>query len=299
MKKLRLGTRGSKLALTQSRWIAKRLQDAFTDLEVETVVIKTMGDRDQKSALSAFPGKGIFTKEIEEELLRGGIDFAVHSLKDLPTELPAGLTLAPPPLRADHRDVLVAAMTLRDLPLGAVIGTGSARRAKQLQAIRPDLEFRDIRGNVPTRVRKWREGSTYDAIVLAAAGVARLGFETCGLLESEVHHLPIEQCLPAPGQGVLGIEMREGDDDTLAFLKKVADPSTEIAARAERAFLARLEGGCHIPAGAFAEQKGSELVVRGLLVTEADEFRRYVARGRPSHAAKLGTEVAEAVLGSA
>lgn len=294
MRTLKLGTRGSKLALAQSRWIAEQL--SRDQLEVELVVIKTTGDRDQASALSKFSGKGIFTKEIEEELLAGSIDFAVHSLKDLPTELPAGLALAPPPLRADPRDALVASVPLQDLPLGAVVGTGSARRRCQLQALRPDLEFREIRGNVPTRARKWREGQ-YDAVVLAAAGIQRLGLETAGLLESEVHYLEYQQCIPAPGQGILGLEVREGDTEVLELLQRVTDADADLQARAERAFLHELGGGCHIPAGAMARLELNELLVHAFLYTEEKGLQRFVSRGRPHKAESVGAEAARALKG--
>lgn len=296
MKTLKIGTRGSKLALVQSRWIEKRLRESHNELEVELVVIKTTGDRDQKSALSKFSGKGIFTKEIEAELLAGSIDLAVHSLKDLPTELPEGLSLAPPPTRADPRDAVVASAPLRDLPLGAVIGTGSSRRRAQLQAIRPDFEFREIRGNVPTRVRKWREGQ-YDAVVLAAAGIERLGFEATGLLESELHLLDYEHCIPAACQGILGLEIRQGDREVLDYLKPLSDEEAGLQSQAERAFLRELGGGCHIPAGAVAQRRLNELAVHGFLYTEERGHQRYVASGRPRNAKNLGAEAARALKG--
>ncbi len=293
---VRIGTRGSKLALTQSRWVAARLKERSKEHEVELVVIKTTGDRDQTSALNKFAGKGIFTKEIEAELLAGNIDLAVHSLKDLPTELPEGLALAPPPAREDPRDAVVASVPLKDLPLGAVVGTGSARRRAQLQAVRPDLEFREIRGNVPTRVRKWREGQ-YDAVVLAAAGVARLGLEVAGLIESEFHILDYEQCIPAPCQGILGLEIREGDDQVLELLGSLTDTEANLQARAERAFLRELGGGCHLPAGAIALPGVHDLAVHAYLYTEEQGHQRFVSTGRPRHAESLGAEAARALKG--
>ena len=296
MTTVKIGTRGSKLALTQSRWIAGRLKERVKDLEVEVVVIKTTGDRDQTSALNKFSGKGIFTKEIEAELLAGHIDLAVHSLKDLPTELPEGLTLAPPPAREDPRDAVIASVPLRDLPLGAVVGTGSARRRAQLQALRPDLEFREIRGNVPTRVRKWREGQ-YDAVVLAAAGVVRLGLEVAGLLESEFHLLDYQDCIPAPCQGILGLEVREGDGNILELLESLTDSEAHLQAKAERAFLRELGGGCHIPAGAVAVPGVTELAVHAYLFTEERGHQRFIASGRPRQAENLGAEAARALKG--
>ena len=167
---IKIGTRGSDLAVTQSQWVADQIEAAHDEVKVELVIIKTRGDRDQKSALNKFAGKGIFTKEIEDALLAGEVDLAVHSLKDLPTTLPEGLALAQPPKREDPRDLLVSSVPLMELPEGAVVGTGSARRREQLRMLRPDLKFEEIRGNVATRVRKWRDG-LYDATVLACAGV--------------------------------------------------------------------------------------------------------------------------------
>ncbi len=294
MKKLKLGTRGSRLALTQSRWVAAQVEKANPGLEVEVIIIKTSGDRDQKSALSSFSGKGIFTKEIEDELLASTIDFAVHSLKDLPTELPPGLVLSPPPRRADPRDVVIANATLTELPLGAVVGTGSARRQCQLQAVRPDLEFRDIRGNVPTRVRKWREGH-YDAVVLALAGVERLGLEACGVLESELHPLGTHHCLPAPGQGILGLEYRQGDEQTLSYLQPIANREAGLAAEAERAFLEALGGGCHIPAGALADVTGERLSLEAFLGDESGHTRREKVITKVEQAAESGRALAESL----
>lgn len=287
---LRLGTRGSELALTQSRWVASQLEKAHLDLKVELVVIKTSGDRDQNSALNAFGGKGIFTKEIEEALLAGDIELAVHSLKDLPTTLPAGLTLATPPLREDPRDLLVSRVPLLELPQGATVGTGSARRREQLRWARPDLKFCEIRGNVGTRVRKWREGQC-DATVLACAGVARLGLEVAGLSESECHPLPYEVCLPAPNQGLLGIEYRASDEATARFLSGIADPQAAVCFSAERAFLCELDGGCHIPAGAITLFEGDTVTVSAFL-SDGKTPRRVEVSGTFSEAAELGRRAA-------
>ena len=295
---VKLGTRGSALALTQSKWVASEIEKAHPGVKVEVVVIKTRGDRDQKSALNKFAGKGIFTKEIEDALLAGEIDLAVHSLKDLPTQLPAGLKLAPPPKREDPRDLLVSKVTVKDLPEGALVGTGSARRREQLRLLRPDLKFDEIRGNVPTRVRKWRDG-LYDATVLAAAGVARLGAEASTLGASEGHHLSIEECIPAPCQGILGLEIREGDEKTEALLTEIACPEAVVCCQAERAFLAELDGGCHIPAGALATLKDDELTVLGFLAQEDESGtlrgNRVERSGSASQASELGRDVAKAL----
>lgn len=294
MKTIKLGTRGSELALTQSNWVARQLEAANSGLKVEIKVIKTRGDRDQHSALNKFGGKGIFTKEIEDQLLAGEIDLAVHSLKDLPTTLPSGLALAAPPKREDPRDLLVSSVPLMELPEGAVIGTGSARRREQLRLMRPDLKFAEIRGNVPTRVRKWREGM-YDATVLACAGVARLGMEISGLSPSEAHPLSFEECLPAPGQGTLGLEIREGDDKTETLLASIACADTLASIAAERAFLAELEGGCHIPAGAHAHSESGKLSITAFLALEKDGeliAHRTVCSGPVEQASALGQQAA-------
>lgn len=291
MSVLKLGTRGSELALTQSQWVADRLMEAHPSLSVELVVIKTSGDRDQNSALNQFGGKGIFTKEIEEALLARSIDLAVHSLKDLPTALPDGLALASPPRREDPRDLLVSKVPLLNLPEGAVVGTGSARRREQLRHLRPDLQFTEIRGNVGTRVRKWREGHC-EATVLACAGVARLGLEVAGLSSEECFPLPYDQCLPAPNQGLLGIEYRESDAETAVLLHAIADPEAAVAFAAERAFLAELDGGCHIPAGAVCEINPTGATVTAFLSRPDRDPQRVVLVGPLESAARLGRDAA-------
>ncbi len=296
MSVLRLGTRGSELALTQSQWVANRLMEAHASLTVELVVIKTSGDRDQNSALNQFGGKGIFTKEIEDALLAREIDLAVHSLKDLPTALPAGLTLASPPRREDPRDLLVSKVPLLSLPEGALVGTGSARRREQLRHLRPDLTFAEIRGNVGTRVRKWREGP-YQATVLACAGVARLGLEVAGLSSDECFPLPYDQCLPAPNQGLLGIEYREGDAETSVLLQAIADDEAAVAFAAERAFLAELDGGCHVPAGAICQVEESRATVTAFLAVEGEEPRKVTLVGPREMAAQLGRDAARQLKG--
>lgn len=296
LKIVKLGTRGSSLALTQSKWVGAEIEKAHSDVKVEIVVIKTRGDRDQKSALNKFAGKGIFTKEIEEALLAGEIDLAVHSLKDLPTQLPRGLKLAPPPKREDPRDLLVSKVPVKDLPQAALVGTGSARRREQLRLLRPDLKFDEIRGNVQTRVRKWREG-LYDATVLAAAGVARLGLEAATIGEDEHYHLGVEECIPAPCQGILGLEIREQDETTAELLSGIVCPDAVASSQAERAFLAELDGGCHIPAGALATLHGEKMTVLGFLAQESDSGemvgQRLQREGHRSEAAQLGREVAQ------
>lgn len=256
---LRMGTRGSELALAQSRAIARRLEQLHPGLVVTELIIKTTGDQKADVPLSGLGGKGAFTREIEQALLDGQIDFAVHSLKDLPTLLPAGLTLAAVPPREDPRDCLIGSR-LAELPSGARVGTGSARRVSQLRQLRPDLVFEGIRGNLPTRCAKWRRGD-FQAIVLACAGLNRLGLEACGLSPGEVFPLPPEECLPAPGQGVLGLEIRSEDAPTRRFLAALHHPESDLAMRAERAFLGELEGNCSLPAGCLARDGAMEAVL--------------------------------------
>lgn len=292
---LRLGTRGSELALAQSGMVAKALEEAWPGLQVPLIIIKTTGDAHQDKALSAFGGKGVFTKELEDALLAGEVDFAVHSLKDLTSVLPPGLTLAPTPEREDPRDCLIG-QRLEDLPQGARIGTGSPRRRAQLKALRPDLQCLDIRGNLPTRVRKWREGQ-YDATVLAHAGLNRLGFEKTGVAEHEVHPLPLDQCLPAAGQGLLGLECREGDEETLRLLGALAHQDSACAAAAERSFLAELEGGCQAPAAAHAHVRDGRLHVDAFLaMPDGTRIMRSHGEGDPAEAATLGRQAARDLL---
>lgn len=288
---LRLGTRGSALALTQSKWVATKLEEANSDLKVELIIIKTTGDRDQHSALNKFSGKGIFTKEIEDELLEGKIDFAVHSLKDLPTQLPQGLVLADPPKREDPRDLLISKCPLQELPLGALVATGSARRREQLRLIRSDLSFCEIRGNVGTRVRKWRDGAC-QATVLACAGVNRLGYEAVDLRQGEFYPLDFTSCIPAANQGLLGLELRDNDESTAKVLSTISDRDAELAFKAERAFLAELGGNCHIPAGAVTEVQSSKIKLLAFWHKPESGPLRIELEGLPEEAALLGSEAA-------
>lgn len=240
----RLGTRGSDLAVTQSQTVADALQ-ALTGERVELVIIKTKGDAIRDRPLSQVGGKGVFTKEIEDAMLAHEVDLAVHSMKDMPTEDPPGLVIAGVPERADPHDALVGS-TLAALPAGAVVGTGSARRAMQVQAARPDVEVRGIRGNVETRIRKMRDGD-YDAVVLAAAGLARLG-----LLDQADEILTVKQMVPAVGQGALAVQCRADDAVLRGHLEALTHGETWVAVQAERAFLRELEGGCSVPAACHA-----------------------------------------------
>lgn len=287
---VRLGTRGSELALAQSMQVARQLESLHPGLRVEALVIKTTGDQKADVPLSSLGGKGAFTREIEHALLGGQVDLAVHSLKDLPTTLPEGLVLAAVPERQDPRDCLIASVPLARLPPGARVGTGSTRRVGQLRQARPDLIFENIRGNLPTRVAKWRRGE-HQAIVLALAGLNRLGLEACGLEPHELHPLDPSVCLPAPGQGVLGLEIREQDERTRALLAPLEHAESALAMRVERAFLAELEGNCSLPAGCLAEAGPGGLSARGVLGDASGE-RLARSSARDSDPERLGRELA-------
>ena len=247
--RLTFATRPSALARWQTQWVARALESAHPGLTCHEEIITTRGDKVLDKPLPEIGGKGLFTQELEAALLSGRVDAAVHSLKDLPTEMPAGLTVGAVPPRAEVRDALVSARgyTLETLPQGAVVGTSSLRRAAQLLAARPDLQIRPLRGNVDTRVRKALEGQ-YDAVVLAGAGLVRLG-----LTEHISQWLPLEVMLPAPGQGALAVQCRADDEATLALLAALDDFATRAAVEAERAFLSALGGGCAVPVAAYAE----------------------------------------------
>ncbi len=280
---LTIGSRGSQLALWQARHIAARLETRGVSTSVQ--IIKTTGDHLQTASLMQAGGKGLFTKEIEEALLDGAIDLAVHSLKDLPTEMPAGLAIAAIPEREDPRDALVGAR-LDELKQGACVGTSSGRRAAQLRVLRPDLNIEAIRGNVDTRIRKLKQGQ-YDAIMLAAAGLSRLG-----LKEEIAEIFSPQQICPAPGQGALALETRERDAafDICAELNHEA---ANLAVVSERAVLAALGGGCQLPMGAFAELRGDSLAVIAIVLSQ--DGARHVranATGAPSAAEQLGRAVA-------
>jgi hydroxymethylbilane synthase len=259
--KVRIGSRGSPLALWQARHVAGRLTAAWPGLAADITIIKTEGDRRTDVPLTASSGQGVFVKEIEDALSRGAIDLAVHSLKDLPTETPAGLAIAAIPQRHDARDALVAATSRRveDLPQGAVVATGSPRRRCQLSAARGDLRFTLVRGNVDTRLLKLGEGR-FDALILAVAGIERLG-----LTDAPYAPIPFSLCLPAPGQGALAIEIRAGDDATRRLVRPLDDRETASCVTAERAFLATLGAGCLAPAGALGTVTGATLALEGMV----------------------------------
>jgi hydroxymethylbilane synthase len=294
--RLILGSRGSALALAQARWVQARLRDADPAAEPEIRIVRTEGDRSQTAALASGVTLGIFVREIEEELLSGRIDLAVHSLKDLPTAQPRGLEVAAIPVREDPRDVLIlrGGGGLEDLPPGAVIGTGSPRRVGQIRAMRPDLRFHAIRGNVDTRIRKLREGEV-SALVLAAAGLNRLGIR-----DVSIQPFSWDTLLPAPGQGALGIEIRSADRHLADSLRRVLDdPATSAAVRAERAFLKALGGGCQMPVGALGVLEDGQLFLRGAVAAlDGSKVLRGEERGKPALAESLGALLGERVLRS-
>jgi hydroxymethylbilane synthase len=254
-----IGTRTSQLALWQTRHIIALLAQAWPDVACRTEPFVTQGDKTLDKPLPQIGGKGLFTQELAQALLDGRIHLAVHSLKDLPVENSPGLTLGAIVGRADVRDVLVAAngRTLATLPHGAIVGTSSLRRQSQLRRQRPDLDVRSIRGNVETRIRKVHEGQ-YDATILAAAGVTRLGLE-----EHVAEWLPLETMLPAPGQGALAVQCRADDAETLRLLAAIHQPEVAAAVTAERAFLHALGGGCATPVAAYAMWENGRLQLTG------------------------------------
>lgn len=292
---LKIGTRGSALAVTQSEWIKKMIVSRHPGITVELVRIRTKGDKIVDSPLSKIGGKGLFVKEIEDALLRKEVDLAVHSIKDVPAELPDGLCLPVFPEREDPRDVFISKeyASLSDLPEGASIGTGSLRRSSQLIHIRPDLHVVQLRGNVDTRLKKLESGAM-QAIILAAAGMNRLG-----LSAQITEHLSTEALLPAIGQGALGLEVRKDDDRTLEILSFLNHRPTEIAVLAERSFLKRLEGGCQVPIAGFGIVEGGDIILRGM-VAELDGSRiiRDEIRGPDTKAEELGLALAERLLES-
>ncbi len=288
-----IGTRGSQLALWQAEWVQGQLKQMAPDLSVVLKRIQTSGDKIQDVPLAKVGGKGLFVKEIEEALLRKDIDLAVHSMKDLPAVLPSGLQIMCIPEREDPRDALLSRdeKKLDALPLGARVGTSSLRRQSQLLHARPDLHIEMLRGNVDTRLRKLHENH-FDAIVLAASGLKRLGWD-----EQITEYLPIDVSLPAIGQGALGIEGREDDGFVQDLVSRLEHRPTRVTVTAERTFLARLEGGCQVPIAGHAVLEGEELTLDGLVASvDGTRYVRYSLSGSAQEAEFLGTKVAEELL---
>ena len=290
---LKIGTRQSLLALWQSNHIATCLRKQYPECEVVLKKIVTKGDRILDVPLAQIGGKGLFTKEIEEDLLSGEVDLAVHSLKDMPTVLPEGLCLTAITERANVGDAFVSNKynSFAELPLGAVVGTSSLRRKAQLLAARPDLTIRDLRGNVDTRLRKLDEG-LYDAIILAAAGLERLGH---GDRIKAV--IPSSVCLPAVGQGALAIECRTNDAEVRQMLDFLNDVPTVYATNAERAFLGLLEGGCQVPIGVHADVEGDKIKIEAIIAAlDGSTVLRDTVEGPASDAVALGQALGRKML---
>ena len=288
-----IGTRSSKLALWQADYVEAKLRERYPELPVVQKRMTTKGDRVLDAPLAKIGGKGLFTKELEQAMLAGEIDLAVHSLKDMPTELPEGLVLAAVTERFDPGDAVVSPryQTLTNLPPGAKVGTSSLRRRAQLLAKRPDLEIVSLRGNVNTRLKKLEE-ENFDAIILAVAGLKRLGFH-----DRITEILPREICLPAVGQGALAIEARADDETTLSLIAFLDDASTRAAARAERAFLARVEGGCQVPVGVYAEAADEALEMEAVIASiDGERLYRKKKAGSALDAEKIGRALAEELL---
>ncbi|MEB2312172.1 MAG: hydroxymethylbilane synthase [Sorangiineae bacterium] len=296
MERLVVATRRSALALAQARAWMRELSERYPDLTVEELHVVTTGDQVQDRALSEIGGKGLFIKEIEEALLDGRADLAVHSLKDVPAELAPSLAIGCVPLREDPRDAVVTrdGRPLAELPAGARIGTSSLRRRVQLAAWRPDLEFLALRGNVDTRLRKCREGEV-EAVILARAGLLRLG-----LADEITEVLEPERCLPAVGQGALAIEIRAGDDRVLERIAPLAHAETALMVEAERGVMVAVDGSCQVPVAGYAIRDGGQMLLRAMLA-EPDGSRarrREVRAAWPANAAEaraLGVELGRAL----
>ncbi len=291
---MRIATRGSKLALWQAEHIAGRLREEHPELDVELKVVKTSGDRIQDAPLARFGGKGLFVKEIEETLLRGEAELAVHSMKDIPSEIPEGLTLGVVPERDDPADCLLSHIhpDIASLPSESVVGTSSLRRQAQLLALRPDLSVEMLRGNLDTRLRKLEQGQ-YQAIIVAAVGLKRLGLDapyTARLLSADF--------LPAVGQGSLGLEYVRGNQEVESVIACLDHPPSRTALTAERSFLQRLEGGCQVPIGGHATLEDEEILLQGVVADlRGEEIIREQRRAPVEEPERLGRDVADAILG--
>jgi len=290
---LRIGTRGSKLALAQSTWAKGKIEAQHPDARVSLVRIRTKGDKILDSPLSRIGGKGLFVKEIEDALLRGEVDLAVHSMKDVPAELPEGLELAVFPERADPRDAFVSIQykAIEELPEGSSVGTGSLRRSAQISRMRPDLKILPLRGNVDTRLKKLGAGA-FQALVLAAAGLHRLG------LSDRIRQVfSPEEFLPAIGQGALGLEVRKGNRAAREMLGFLNHEETELSVRAERAFLQELEGGCQIPIAGHGRLEGDTLILSGMVAgLDGKRIVRDQVQGPKERPEALGIDLARLLL---
>lgn len=293
MRKIIVGSRRSNLALTQTKWVIEQLKNAGVKNEFEIKEIVTKGDQILDVTLSKVGGKGLFVKEIEQAMFDKEIDFAVHSMKDMPAVLPEGLVISSIPVREDYRDAFISKNNLKlaELPGGAIVGTSSLRRGAQILAVRPDLEIKWIRGNIETRLRKLNE-EDYDAIILAVSGMKRVGMNESLITE----YLDPEVCVPAVGQGALAIECREDDAELRKILDLINDDVTTKTVKAERTFLDLLEGGCQVPIGGHAVLEGDQLVLTTLVGTpDGKTILKEVAKG--TDPVSVGTEAANALIG--
>lgn len=292
--KIRVGTRGSNLALIQTNWAIDRLKEKFPEVEFEVKIIKTKGDKILHLSLDKIGDKGLFVKEIESQLLEGEIDLAVHSMKDMPAEVVEGLKFAAVPKREDPRDVIILREGLNsfdELPIGATIGTGSKRRKYQLLRKRPDLNIVPIRGNIETRISKI-ESENLDGIVLAASGVIRADLE-----EKITEFLPVDLMIPAPAQGALALEIRENDEELEKMIDAIKDEISQIQTDAERSYLAGIDGSCHIPMGAYCEVDGEKLTLTGIFGDEDGEKITVASlKGDRDNPKELGSKLAKLVL---
>ncbi len=298
--KVRIGTRGSALALVQSRDVMARLKKKFPKARFELVIIKTTGDKITGSPLSKIGQKGLFIKEIEDALIRNEIDLAVHSLKDLPTEMPAGLGLGALLKREEPNDCLVSLNRdgLAGLERGARVGTSSLRRRAQILKIRPDLKVMDLRGNLDTRLRKLKAG-LYDAVILARAGLNRLKKTLPAELVKGLvlDNIPVHKMVPAVGQGIVAVEVRSADEQIFSMVKKLDNQDSHICASAERAFMAKIEGGCQVPAGALAVVSGRKLTLSGMIASlSGSKVVRGTVSGPTVNAAVMGQKLGAKLL---
>lgn len=292
---LKIATRSSKLALWQANWVKEQIEAQTPEVQVELIQLKTKGDKILDTPLAKIGGKGLFVKELENAILAGEADIAVHSMKDVPVALPTGLEISVITKREEPSDAFVSNQYDRfeELPEKAVVGTSSLRRIAQLQRLRPDISFVSLRGNVDTRLRKLDEGN-FDAIILAGAGLIRLGLE-----ERIKELLSFEQCLPAIAQGAVGIESRVHDTETLKLINPLMDIQTAFQIQAERALLAGLDGGCQIPLGGYADIREETIHLTGYLGTpDGSDFIKMTEEGPLNHAVAIGSRLATKILKS-
>ena len=290
---IRIGTRASLLALWQANWVKDILEEQNTELNVELIKIKTTGDKILDVPLAKVGGKGLFVKEIEDALLSDKIDLAVHSMKDVPTDLPEGLHIASITEREDPRDALLTrgGCKITDLPHNAKIGTSSLRRQAQILNVRPDFEINQLRGNLDTRIKKLTT-KELDAVILAAAGIRRMGWT-----DKITEYIPTEVCLPAIGQGAVGVETRVDDESINGLVSRLNHEPTSLAVRAERAFLKRLEGGCQVPIAAYGEISDKKIKLRGLVgKIDGSEIIKDSLEGSVEKVEEIGEELAEKLL---